>query len=148
MNDLTGYCGLFCGACSFKVAFDEQDRSHLAGLPGKLSEYAGAPLQFCPGCRSDDSLCDECGIRECARAHALEHCGLCAEFPCSRIKKFSEDGLPHHSEVIGNLELLKELGEGEWLRRQRERWTCECGVKGSWYLEACAKCGKVFGKNR
>ena len=143
MKDLTGYCGLYCGACSFKVAFDEQDRSHLANLPGRLSKYADAQLAFCPGCRADASLCEECGIRDCARARSVDHCGDCADFPCSRLRQFAEDGLVHHAEIIKSLEQLKELGEEQWLRVQKERWVCSCGAKRSWYLEKCPKCGSL-----
>ncbi|MBN2379955.1 DUF3795 domain-containing protein [candidate division WOR-3 bacterium] len=144
MDDLTGYCGLYCGACSFKVAFDEQDHSHLENLPPRLSKYAEAPPRFCPGCRNPKSLCTECGIRDCARERSLDHCGICSEFPCSRILAFAGDGLPHHADVTKNLELLKEIGEEKWLNKQRERWTCSCGAKRSWYLKKCPKCGKKF----
>ncbi len=37
-HELIAYCGLYCGACSFKVAFEEQNREHLMRMPAKY-EY-------------------------------------------------------------------------------------------------------------
>lgn len=142
MDSLLGYCGLFCGACSFKVAFETNDRRHLAGMPRKYSKYADAVLQFCPGCSKDED--EGCEIRNCARAHGFLYCGLCPDAPCSLLRRFSEDGIPHHSEVIANIERIKKVGVKEWLKEQKERWTCDCGAKRSWYLERCTKCGRVF----
>jgi hypothetical protein len=140
-NDFIAYCGLYCGACSFKVGFDENNRAHLEGIPAQYKRYADKPLQFCAGCRQ----LKQCGhgFKECAEKHNVMHCGLCDEFPCQRIKDFNNDGALHHAEVITNLKRLKEIGEQAWLKEQEKRWTCECGAKKSWYLVKCPKCGKM-----
>jgi hypothetical protein len=143
VDEMIAFCGLYCGACSFKVAFDESDRNHLRNMPDKYRECENAPLQFCPGCRLDSEGHD-CRIRECARSRGLVHCGACDQFPCALIQEFNDDGIPHHSEAIGNLQLLKEVGEEAWLRAEKERWTCTCGAKRSWYLKECPKCGRGF----
>jgi len=139
--DLIGYCGLYCGACSFKLAFDEKDRAHLRGLPPRYAKLQDAVLESCPGCRKEESQCTSCGIRDCAQERGLAHCGLCAEFSCSRIVEFDGDGAPHHGESIANLKRLREVGGGLWLQEQRRCWTCPCGAKRSWYLKECPRCG-------
>jgi len=143
--DLVGYCGLYCGACSFKLAFDEKDRVHLRGMPAKYAVPEETPLQFCPGCRKD-SASGGCKIRECAEGRGLSHCGVCAEFPCSRIAEFDGDGTPHHGESIANLKRLREVGEALRLEEERRRWTCACGAKRSWYLKECPRCGRQLSR--
>ena len=143
MSENTGslaYCGLYCGACSFKVAFDEKDKSHIAQMPAKYDALKNAPLQFCPGCRLD-SQCGPCAIRDCAKARKVTHCGGCADFPCDKINKFNDDGMPHHGEAIANLKEIASLGEPAWLELQKKKWSCACGAKLSWYLKSCPKCG-------
>jgi len=139
--DLVGYCGLYCGACSFKLAYDEKDRAHLYGMPAKYHAPEETPLQFCPGCRKD-SASGGCKTGECAEGRGLSHCGVCAELPCSRIAEFDGDGTPHHGELIGNLKRLREIGEALWLEEERRGWTCACGAKRSWYLNECPGCGR------
>lgn len=138
-NDLAAFCGLYCGACSFKVAFDEKCSAHVKAMPSAFDEYKDQELQFCPGCRLDNQ-CGECDIRDCAKEKNIEHCGDCNEFPCERIKAFAEDEFPHHSHVISNLKGLKTLGTEEWLSMQDKKWRCKCGGKTSWYLDVCCAC--------
>ncbi len=142
MDEMIAFCGLYCGACSFKVAYEENNRSHLRTMPEKYREYENAPLEFCPGCRLDTD--EGCKIRNCARSRGLAHCGLCSEFLCSELRGFNDDGIPHHSEVIKNLEHLNQVGEQAWLHEQKKRWSCTCGAKRSWYLKECHHCGERF----
>jgi hypothetical protein len=137
---LVAYCGLYCGACSFRVAAQESDRQHLEAMPSKYDSYKDAPLEVCSGCRQESGVCGH-GIRECARNRALGHCGACPEFPCARIREFNDDGIPHHTEAIANLERLKRVGEEAWLADQERNWTCVCGARFSWYRRECPKCG-------
>ena len=44
MNALA-YCGLYCQACGFKVAYEEQDRNHLRAMPAKYDRYKEDPLE-------------------------------------------------------------------------------------------------------
>jgi hypothetical protein len=34
---------------------------------------------------------DICPVKACCEGRGLEHCGLCAEFPCDLLKRFSYD---------------------------------------------------------
>jgi hypothetical protein len=141
MNDtsdlgLLAYCGLYCGACSFRVAFLEGERRHLLPMPAKYDKYKDAPLEDCPGCRADDQG-SECKIRNCAGERNLAHCGDCPDFPCKRITDFSSDGTPHHSEAIPNLRAIREMGVDAWLAEQKARFACSCGKRLSWYARRC-----------
>jgi hypothetical protein len=144
--DLIATCGLYCGACSFKLAFDENDRAHVRAMPPRYDQAKEAELETCPGCRGEATACgvDPCKIRACARIRELTHCGLCAEFPCSVLSAFAHDGVPHHGETLGNLDGLRKVGASTWLAEQVARWTCACGARRSWYLRKCPRCGNAL----
>lgn len=139
--DLIAYCGLYCGACSFKVAYDDNDVRHLEVMPAKYDRYKTEELEFCPGCRLENQ-CGDCKIRDCAISKNLEHCGVCTDFPCELIQNFNDDGIPHHGACISNLKNLQELGSDLWLKEQAEKWVCECGAKLSVYLTECLRCSQ------
>ena len=132
------YCGLYCGACSFKQAFLQKDREHLNHMPGYYDGYKNIPLEEdCPGCRMEN-ICGDCPIRDCARAKDIEWCSQCEDFPCNILKNFAHDGKPHHEETLENLALLSDMGENEWLKHMSEKWACSiCGKTGSWYYKPC-----------
>lgn len=143
-HELIAYCGLYCGGCSFKVAHEENNFRHILSMPERYSrvkeELKDKPMPECPGCRLDNQ-CGDCAMRDCAREKELDHCALCADFPCEKITAFQSDGVPHHSEIIENLKLLRELGEEAWLERQKNQFTCStCGERLSWYVTECTKC--------
>lgn len=135
------YCGLYCGACSFKVAFDEKNPQHLKYMPSKYDKYKNDELQFCPGCRLDNQ-CGSCEIRDCAKGKALNNCSECIDFPCDMLRNFNYDGIAHHADCIPNLIMIKEKGINNFLDCQEKYWTCTCGAKTSWYLKNCIKCKK------
>ena len=140
-GSMIAYCGLYCVACSFKTACEEKDMRHILAMPGKYDKHKTAPLEApCAGCKPDPDSCGDCGIRTCAEAKGVGHCGACADFPCERITAFANDGIPHHMETLANLRALRDLGEEKWLQQQKERWTCSCGARLSWYLAQCPKC--------
>jgi len=138
-ESLLACCGLYCGACSFRVAFEENDRRHLAGMPAKYDRYKDAPTDRCGGCRAA-----ECGhgFTGCAAARGVEHCDQCDCFPCPRLREFARDGIPHHAGVIAGLERIRRVGERQWLLEQAAVWRCACGVRLSWYRRTCDRCGR------
>jgi len=138
-SEFIAYCGLYCGACSFRVAFEENNRKHIARMPAYYDRLKNEPLEFCPGCRLENK-CGECDIRDCAINKKIEYCSQCNDFPCDKLIRFNSDGKPHHEESINNLKLLKEIGEDKWLDLMKEKWTCRCGSKYSWYNKECSKC--------
>lgn len=138
MGDLSllACCGLYCGACSFRVAALEQNRRHLAALPAKYDQLKDQPLEECRGCRIDD-FCGDCAIKRCAQARGVDHCGDCGEFPCERSEKFSSDGVPHHAATIANIERIRQIGPQRWLAESAAAHTCRCGQRLSWYVKDC-----------
>jgi hypothetical protein len=141
--DLIAYCGLYCGACSFKLAVDENDRAHVLSLPDRYEKAKQAELETCPGCRNEVVAAngDPCKTRACARARAFDHCGVCPDFPCDALSAFAGDGVPHHGQTLENLRRIRDVGTASWLSEQEAQWTCSCGAKRSWYVDRCPKCG-------
>jgi hypothetical protein len=139
-RDFIAYCGLYCGACSFRVAVDDADPEHVLRMPAKYDQYKSEPFDRpCPGCKLEN-LCGRCAIRDCAQEKQINHCGICNEFPCDKVEQFNNDGVPHHGEVVANLTLLQKVGEERWLETQKKRWECSCGRRFSWYHNACPTC--------
>ena len=142
-DELIAHCGLYCGACSFKVGFEENNKEHVMCMPTMYDKFKNQPLKFCPGCRLENQ-CGDCDIRDCARAKKIEFCNLCNDFPCKKLKDFNSDGKSHHAESIKNLLLLKKIGNEKWLEEQKHNWVCEkCNYRFSWYLKKCPKCNMI-----
>lgn len=99
-------CGIYCGSCDF---LGEQCKGcgYVEGRPFWTAEI---PSRICP-------------LHDCCRNQKdLEHCGLCAEFPC---KKFLELRDPNMSDeefqqsLDGRQKDLKrrmEVGTSQWLK--------------------------------
>ena len=136
-SELVSICGLYCGACSFRIAAMENDKNHIDSMPSVYDHVKNLPLEFCPGCRLENK-CGECAIRDCAMERKVDYCSKCGDFPCNRISAFSKDGKPHHEEILQNFALLESLGETRWLEYMAEKWKCKkCEVKRSWYYKKC-----------
>jgi GNAT superfamily N-acetyltransferase len=135
-HELIAYCGLYCGACSFRLAHEDQSFDHLRAMPERYAAHKERLPDACPGCRLENQ-CGPCAIRDCARDRSLLHCGQCEAFPCERLRRFDQDGVPHHAAAIANLRDLNALGPEAWLARQAAEWTCGCGAARSWYQRTC-----------
>lgn len=132
-SPLIAYCGLYCGGCSFQVAFETENRIHITKMPSYYDKYKNNELENCPGCRLEIK-CGECKIRDCAIEKKVEWCGQCKEYPCDLIEKFINDGKPHHAESRKNTKLIAVLGERKWLEEMKKNYSCpKCGKKNSWY---------------
>jgi len=90
------YCGDFCGGCE---------------------QY----LKTCSGC--DPKYKEECPFIACCRQHQAVHCGVCAEFPCTRLSAFVPDDRPGHPRGyhIENLRCRAIVGTADWLAVQRAK---------------------------
>lgn len=133
---LIAYCGLYCGACSFRLAAQENNPEHINHMPSSYDSLKNKPLELCPGCRRENK-CGECAIRDCAISKNIAFCSQCALLPCEKINAFNNDGKAHHNEIIQNLKLLQHIGEKRWVEHMEQRWTCRCGAKRSWYYSGC-----------
>ena len=132
-KDLIAFCGLYCGACDWHVSFPK-------AAPGDTNSER-LKNGTCPGCREEGNICGFCEMKKCATRKGIDLCGKCAEYPCGTIESFMTDGKPHHADIRNNLAEIREFGENEWAARQQRRWTCQCGIKFSWYDKNC-RCGR------
>jgi len=136
---LVAPCGLYCGAC----------RSYLS----TVSNSNASPSE--PGSKQQSMQCDgclgggrvpahvpKCAIKLCAAEKTKTgRCSECAEFPCSRITDFNNDGMLHHGEVLANLRQLRTMGIKDWAKREEDHWRCPaCQAKLSWYDAECPVC--------
>jgi len=97
----------------------------------------------CEGCLSSvlGFPCHSCGFRDCSQKKGLTNCSQCSDAPCQWLVDFSNDGVPHHSEVLDSIKRQKEIGIDAWLKEQEERWRCTgCGNPLAWYDAKCPEC--------
>lgn len=145
-------CGLYCGACSIRAAYNRKDEQLLKAMADGVAVYLGHAVEAsdmaCGGCLSDTlaAPCRECKIRDCAFAKGFTRCSECGEFPCELVTNFNNDGLPHHSEVLKNIRRQKEIGIDSWIKEQSERWRCpNCSAETNWYAGQCPECDNALG---
>ncbi len=142
--NLVGICGLYCGACDNYLAFNP-NHDHLLLKDKFLKKKEN---EYCTGCNSNKvSLhCSKCKMRICAKNQNIISCGYCSKYPCKEIFNFKSEseklnGAKHRKDIMTNTEELVKSGEFEWLKKQQEKWTCECGKAYSFYEEKCSNCG-------
>ena len=145
---LAGVCGLYCGACTLYRARHDKDRKGVESLFQDLSQRWNVPVEevTCEGCLSEGPIipyCRDCNIKKCAADKpGVTRCSDCPDFPCDLITKFSNDGVPHHSDVLKNIRRQQKLGAYEWCQEEYERIRCQfCGVSLDWYAQTCYRCG-------
>jgi predicted Zn-ribbon and HTH transcriptional regulator len=130
-----------------------EEIGHIPGMPpcaegADLSQIKkeiqeGKEFMCCEGCLSDVVAlpCRICGFRECAQKKGISNCSECPEMPCQWVIDFKDDGMPHHADVLVNLERQKEIGIDAWLEEQETKWRCKkCGSKIAWYGTKCPDC--------
>jgi len=137
-RDLEAFCGLYCGACPVYLKRADD------WIVKIVLEEHGLAFEdlHCEGCRTNtlSPSCQYCAVRDCAKSKGLDSCSGCSEFPCPRIAGFGSVR-PHGSEVVGNLESIRDRGSEKWLADQAIQWQCStCGRRGSWYETVCGKC--------
>jgi hypothetical protein len=103
----------------------------------------------CPGCRDDDSLksktCVSCRIKNCEKIVQDEavYCFSCDSFPCDRLKHLDKRYRTKYGmSMIGNLENIRKFGIRNFIRNEKEKWTCpKCGELISVHKPQCLSCG-------
>lgn len=147
-HQLTGKCGLYCGACNIYRA--ERDS---AELRRKLAKNAGcSPDQVrCNGCGGLTADCwgNGCKIVQCLAAKGFDFCYECPEFEAGRCGKY-EDLYTVYMEA--GVDLKKNSGRikagqgAQWLRESEELFRCKsCGMPVTVWSVQCHHCG---GKNK
>jgi len=131
---------------------DSEEGQQIPGMPPSmkgldisrmLKEMQVEGSLCCEGCLSDvvAPQCRVCGFRDCTKEKGITTCAECCDMPCQWVIDFKGDGMPHHSEVVTNLERQREIGIDAWLAEQEEKWRCgQCGSPLSWYDAKCPDC--------
>jgi hypothetical protein len=99
----------------------------------------------CGGCYSPDRQCSKkCSIFACEQVRNRYH-HTCTEFPCKRLRQLDERYRKKYGmNMIDNLEKIRSLGIREFIKMERERWTCKaCGGTIDVHHGRCSACGKA-----
>ena len=148
-QNLIAPCGLYCGACTIRLAGKRGDTKLLEQIAEVLSVQRGRTIRTedlaCEGCLSPGVVaivCRDCALRACALEKGLKHCSQCSDSPCQQIIDFNNDGLPHHGEVLENIHRQQQTGVNAWVEEQERRWGCShCSCVIDWYAAQCPDCG-------
>lgn len=93
-------CGVFCGGC-----------------PSYLQDK-----KTCPGADKNKTRCEKCKtFHLCCVEKKITHCYQCDLFPCAKFKSFAKRWLKYGQDFIKNQNLLKQVGEVEFLRFYNEK---------------------------
>ena len=147
VQKLVGICGLYCATCPNYLACRENDVEQLE----RISQKYGIPAEEirCDGCLSDRVMpfCKECqhGFRQCTSQHKVTWCFECSDFPCQRLKDFTDihivNGISHHAKVIDDLQYMKEHGLEQWVKEQEKAGCCsQCRKRLYWFTRVCPDC--------
>lgn len=104
----------------------------------------------CNGCRYDDETlpehCRKCKIKDCAKNRNLKYCFECGEYPCKLIKNLDKSYKQRYkTSLIENGLFIKEYGIEEFLKREKEKWTCSnCAGVISLHDRFCSECRKFI----
>ena len=99
----------------------------------------------CGGCYAPDRRCNKkCSISACEQVRDRYH-HTCTEFPCKRLRQLDERYRKKYGmSMIDNLETIRNQGIREFVRIERDRWTCKtCGGTIDVHHGRCAACGKA-----
>lgn len=112
----------------------------------------------CPGCRiinspeSQKSISrSKCKIRNCEliAKNKLKYCSeSCLRYPCTRLKHLDKRyRTKYEMSMIANLRVINELGIRSFIRKEKEKWTCnECGEILCVHKSVCLSCGQDWRK--
>lgn len=100
----------------------------------------------CDGCLKSDmgkpEHCRKCKIKNCINTKELTYCYECPEYPCKQIKYLEKSYLTRYgTSLMENSQYVKENGLAEFMKQQKERYTCpSCGGIISVHDAACSEC--------
>lgn len=107
----------------------------------------------CPGCRISSNVESQkskyrhqCSIRQCPHLaeSQLKYCsGRCQQYPCTRLKRLDKRYRTKYGmSMLGNLHSIHESGIRDFIRKEKERWTCSgCGEMICVHKLTCLSCG-------
>lgn len=99
---MISYCGIDCAQCATYLATqkdDDVERQKVADMWGKMF---GVPFKKedinCDGCHKTEGRlfghCANCAVRLCGMEKAVETCGHCKDYSCTKIDELLKI-LPH-----------------------------------------------------
>lgn len=134
MDELTAYCGLYCGHCYSRThiaptaqALQEQMRLQGFETFGPYMEDYEAFWRFltalnaasgCPGCRENGGN-PSCSMRICAREKGVDACPLCEEYPCDRLQRL--DTTSSYPTLKEDNMMMHRMGYAAWEDMQQAR---------------------------
>lgn len=89
---------------------------------GACGDWCGKCPHFRRECRGCRSKAGECKFVKCLAGRALDHCGLCSEFPCKDLESFVPDNRLPRGYHIESLRYRNEVGAEKWLERYSREW--------------------------
>jgi hypothetical protein len=126
-SNMIAPCGMNCALC---IAFHREKNT-------------------CAGCLDDDTnkskSCITCIIKNCDQLDLngrKKYCYTCNDFPCKRMKQLDKRySTKYGMSMIENQKYIKKHGIREFVKNERERWTCQqCGGLLSVHRENCLYC--------
>jgi hypothetical protein len=119
---LTAPCGLACFACDLYV---DNLTDPLAEMIHQKMGVAKEEIP-CRGCRAQDGKhyhlgAGGCATLDCSKAHGVNLCSDCADFPCARLAPLAAGAqtYPHNMKVY-NLCRIKFAGIDPWIQEVPE----------------------------
>jgi hypothetical protein len=104
MKNKVSYCGLLCDGCPVLWATGENNpkmkekmRTEIAKMSNSLykTQYTSGDITDCDGCFAENERlfpgCNDCQIRNCARAKNIPNCAWCEDYICETLGPFLND---------------------------------------------------------
>ena len=133
LESMIAPCGLNCSVCGDAL----RKEAPCLGCNG--------PVEFKP------EFCGKnCKIVTCEIRQKLPEpfCDLCPKYPCEDIMEKETryaNEYPLNESPLGNLYFIRTHGMEEFLRQEKERWTCpECGNIVCVHTGVCSGCGAEY----
>ena len=135
-NELTTYCGLYCGACDIYqkrigTSGNELKRlldiygfanwaNQIPGLEGyetfdKVLTNVIAFFGQCPGCQKGGGN-PECPIRICSKEKGYQSCAECDSFPCEKVQGIIDSYPPAKDNILE----IRKIGLKKWAENQQK----------------------------
>ncbi len=148
-KNLVGRCGHYCGSCIIYRAYHDSD-----DLRNEIARRTECDFEKvrCHGCQKvldngwdgDRQWGKNCAIINCLESKEIIYCYECEDYPkCERFIKWYRSNLEKGENLIENLQMIKNGKTEDWLKEEKERWTCDlCKKPISITLDKCHRCGK------
>ena len=83
-------------------------------------------------------------IVQCLDSKGMTYCYECDNYPdCKKYEKWADIFSIDGEDIKRNIEMIEDGKICEWLKEEKERWTCkECDKPISMVLDECHLCGK------